>query len=198
MPKLVVPLTDKHPLNANPKDKPYKLSDGGGLYLLINPDGAKYWRMDYRIFNTRRTAAFGKYPQVSLLEAREKRGAARRLIDDGIDPVQAKQDAARLVADSAAHTFGNLAREWHANKLPTWGASTAANIWRRLELDIIPEIGAMPIGSITHQHMIAALRKIEKRGALRGFFTPKQQSDNARRQNICRDAGTDRKTVVSH
>ena len=166
MPKLATPLTDKQPFNAKPKVKPYKLSDGGGLYLLVNPDGAKYWRMDYRLSSTRRTAAFGKYPQVSLSDARKKRAAARALIDEGIDPVQAKHDAARLMADSAAHTFGKLAREWHTNKLPTWGASTAANVWRRLELDIIPEIGNMPIGSITHQHMIAALRKIEKRGAL--------------------------------
>lgn len=101
MPKLATPLTDKPPLNAKPKDKPYKLSDGGGLYLLANPDGAKYWRMDYRIFNTRRTAAFGKYPQVSLLEAREKRSAARKRIDDGIDPVQAKQDAAAALCKSS-------------------------------------------------------------------------------------------------
>lgn len=166
MPKLAAPLTDAQVKNAKAKNTPYRLSDGGSLYLLVSPDGAKYWRMDYRLLNTRRTAAFGKYPQVSLLEAREKRSTARKLIDDGIDPVQAKQEAARLLADSAAHTFGNLAREWHTNKLSSWGASTAANIWRRLELDIIPEIGAMPIGSISHQHMIAALRKIENRGAL--------------------------------
>lgn len=166
MPKLVAPLTEVQVKNSKPKDKPYKLSDGGGLYLLINSDGAKYWRMDYRLLSIRRTAAFGKYPQVSLSEARDKRSSARKLIDEGVDPVQAKQDAARLVADSAAHTFGKLALEWHTNKLPTWGAKTASSVWRRLELDIIPEIGNLPIGSITHQHMIAALRKIEKRGAL--------------------------------
>ncbi|MES2935307.1 MAG: integrase arm-type DNA-binding domain-containing protein [Pseudomonadota bacterium] len=165
MPKLVSPLTDIQVKNAKPKDKPYKLSDGGGLYLLANPDGAKYWRMDYRILATRRTAAFGKYPQVSLSEARDKRTVARKLIEEGKDPVQAKQDAIRLEADSAANTFGKLALEWHTNMLPTWSSATAANIWRRLELDIIPVIGAMPIGSITHQHMIAALRKIEHRGA---------------------------------
>jgi integrase len=166
MPKLAKPLTDTQPRNAKAKAAPYRLGDGDGLYLLVNPDGAKYWRMDYRIGSTRRTAAFGKYPNVSLSEARKKRNAALSLIDDGLDPVQAKRDAARLAADSAAHTFASLAREWHTNKLPTWGASTAASIWRRLELDIIPEIGDMPIGSIIHRHMIAALRKIEKRGAL--------------------------------
>jgi len=91
------------PRTAKAKDKLYRLTDGGGLYLLVNPDGAKYWRMDYRLLNVRKTAAFGKYPQVSLSEAREKRKAARKLIDDGIDPVQAKKETARLAADSAAH-----------------------------------------------------------------------------------------------
>ena len=74
MPKLAVPLTDIQPRTAKPKDKPYKLSDGGGLYLLINTDGAKYWRMDYRFAEARRTLAFGKYPEVTLAEPKQTPG----------------------------------------------------------------------------------------------------------------------------
>ena len=166
MPKLAAPLTDIQPRNAKGRDKPYKLADGGGLYLLVNPDGAKYWRLDYRFADVRRTLAFGKYPLVSLAEARDKRTAARKLIDAGIDPGQDKKEKARIAAEKNAHTFEKLAREWHANKLPTWRGSTAKDTLRRLEIDIFPEIGSMPIGSITHQHMIAALRKIETRGAV--------------------------------
>ncbi|HEX7644825.1 MAG TPA: integrase arm-type DNA-binding domain-containing protein [Noviherbaspirillum sp.] len=165
MPKLASPLTDIQPRNAKAKDKPYKLADGGGLYLLVNTDGAKYWRMDYRFNNVRRTLAFGKYPLVSLADARDKRTAAKKLLENGIDPSQDKKEKARVAAEKDANTFEKLAREWHANRLPTWSEVTARDTIRRLELDIFPEIGQMPIGSIKHQHMIAALRKIEARGA---------------------------------
>jgi integrase len=165
MPKLVTPLTDVQARTAKSKDKPYKLSDGGGLYMLVNTDGAKYWRMDYRFAGARRTLAFGKYPEVTLADARDKRLAARKLLDQDIDPSQDKKDRARTLADVHANTFEKLAREWHANKLPTWSAATARDTLRRLEIDIFPEVGSMPIGAIKHQHMIAALRKIESRGA---------------------------------
>lgn len=165
MPKLAVPLTDIQPRTAKPKDKPYKLADGGGLYLLVNTDGAKYWRMDYRFADVRRTLAFGKYPEVTLADARNKRLAARKLLDQDIDPGQEKKERARAHAEASSNTFEKLARDWHANKLPTWSAATARDTIRRLEIDIFPEIGSMPIGAIKHQHMIAALRKIESRGA---------------------------------
>ena len=166
MPKLAAPLTDIQPRNAKGKDKPYKLADGGGLYLLINPDGSKYWRMDYRFAEVRRTLAFGKYPVVSLADAREKRTAARKLLDEGVDPGQHKKEKARVAAEKESQTFEKLAREWHTIRLPSWKGSTAKDTLRRLEIDIFPEIGALPIGSITHQQMIATLRKIEARGAV--------------------------------
>jgi hypothetical protein len=77
MPKLATPLTDIQPRTAKPKAKPYKLTDGGGLFLLVNPDGAKYWRMGYRFTGTERLLAFGKYPQVTLSDARGN-GAAMK------------------------------------------------------------------------------------------------------------------------
>lgn len=165
MPKLATPLTDMQPRTAKPKDKPYKLTDGGGMYLLVNPDGAKYWRMGYRFDGTSKLLAFGKYPQVTLAEARDKRTAARKLLNDGIDPSQHKKDQDRVKGEKAAQTFERLAREWHANKLSAWHETTAKDTLRRLEIDIFPQIGTMPIAAITHQHMIAALRKIESRGA---------------------------------
>lgn len=165
MPKLAAPLTDIQPRTAKPKDKPYKLADGGGLYLLVNTDGAKYWRMDYRFAGVRRTLAFGKYPEVTLADARNKRLAARKLLDQEIDPGQEKKERALARAEASANTFEKLARDWHANKLPTWSESTARDTIRRLEIDIFPEIGSMPVGAIKHQHMIAVLRKIESRGA---------------------------------
>ncbi|MFZ2999142.1 MAG: integrase arm-type DNA-binding domain-containing protein [Undibacterium umbellatum] len=165
MPKLAKPLTDVQPKNAKPRDKPYKLSDGGGLFLLINPDGAKYWRMAYRLEGKERLLAFGKYPEISLASARKARIAARDKLNAGIDPAEAKRAEKAEKAAASANTFEKLARAWHANRLDEWRESTAKDTINRLERDIFPEIGALPIASITHLQMIAALRKVEDRGA---------------------------------
>lgn len=166
MPKKVVPLTDTQVKNAKPKDKPYKLADGGGMYLEVTPTGSKLWRMKYKQDNARENRlSFGSYPTVSLAEARAAREDAKRLLQAGTDPGKERDQKEREKRDAAANTFEKLAREWHSVKLDSWRESTASDTIRRLEIDIFPEIGAMPIGSITHQDMIAALRKIENRGA---------------------------------
>lgn len=165
MPKLAKPLTEIQPRTAKGKEKPYKLSDGGGLYLLVNPEGAKYWRMGYRFGGVEKLLAFGKYPQTSLAEAREKRLAARKLLDLGIDPSQDKKDKTRLKNDAVANTFEKVGREWHTAKLTSWRESTAQDTMRRLEMDVFPVIGGKPIAAITHQDMVVLLRKIEARGA---------------------------------
>jgi len=167
MPKLATPLTDIQIKNAKPKDKPYTLADGGGMYLEVMPTGSKIWRMAYRQANGKNNRlTFGPYPEVSLLDARAKRMDARKVKASGLDPAATRDEAKRITAENNAHTFEKLAREWHTNKLPTWKGSTAKDTLRRLEIDIFPEIGHLPIGSITHQQMIATLRKIESRGAI--------------------------------
>jgi hypothetical protein len=95
--------TDEYtqPRTAKPKEKPYKLSDGGGLYLLVNPDRSKYWRMGYRFEGTERLLAFGKYPEISLADARKARMAAREKINAGIDPAQAKRISYLAVLNQA-------------------------------------------------------------------------------------------------
>ena len=166
MPKLATPLTDIQPRTAKPKAKPYKLTDGGGLYLLINPDGSKYWRMGYRFAGTERLLAFGKYPDISLADARKARMAARDKINSGIDPAQAKRVEKAAKASANANTFEAVAREWHANKLESWQARTATNVLHRLEKDVFPLIGKYPIADIKAPVMLDVLRQIEKRGAL--------------------------------
>ncbi len=105
MPELAVPLTDTEVKNAKGTEKPRKLADGCGMFLLINPDGARYRRMGYRFAGTERLLAFGKYPEVSLAEARAKRTAAREQIKAGIDPAQAKRIEKLNKATEAANTF---------------------------------------------------------------------------------------------
>lgn len=181
MPKLSKPLTDTQVKNAQakikpkgfgdrtadePTDKPYPLADGGSLYLLVNPDGGKLWRMQCTFEGKPRLLSFGKYPEVSLLDARLKRSAARKMLNEGIDPAAAKRATKVQRAANAANTFESIAREWHANKLDTWHPRTAVNVLHRLSKDVSPIVGNMPITSLKAAVMLDLLRRIEKRGAV--------------------------------
>ncbi len=166
MPRRVLPLTDLQIRSATPRDKPYALTDGNGLYIEIMPTGSKIWRMKFpQQGRGANRLTFGPYPVVTLQAARERRLATQRLLIDGIDPAQYRDDRRRLAAERASNTFEKVAREWHGNKVPTWSERTATNTLRRLELDIFPEIGRRPVDEIKHRDLIATLRKIEGRGA---------------------------------
>jgi integrase len=166
MPKLTAPLTEMQVRNAKPRERPYRLFDGGGLYLEVAPSGSRIWRLKFRQPNgTENRLTFGPYPEITLQDAREKRLEARRLLLAGTDPARHRDDAKRLAADQAANTFEKIAREWYANKVPTWSERTAKNMIVRLQADIFPEIGNRPISELKHRDVIAALRKIEARGA---------------------------------
>jgi integrase len=167
MPKLATPLTDIQVKNAKPKDKSYTLADGDGMYLEVSPAGSKIWRMAYRQPNGKNTRlTFGAYPEVSLLDARQKRMDARKLKAAGTDPAQAKRIDKVNKATANANTFEAVAREWHANKLESWQPRTATNILHRLEVDVFPLIGRHPIAAIKAPIVLDVLRQIEKRGAL--------------------------------
>ncbi|MBC7414353.1 MAG: integrase arm-type DNA-binding domain-containing protein, partial [Herminiimonas sp.] len=167
MPKIVAPLVDVTVRNAKPRQKSYKLADGGGLYLEVMPVGSKLWRMKFRQANGKEgRLSFGPYPTVTLSEARAKREAARIQLSKGIDPAQAKRidDVTKAIAN--ANTFEAIAREWHTNKLDTWQPRTATNILHRLEKDVFPLIGKRPISEIKAPVILDMLRQIEKRGAV--------------------------------
>ena len=166
MPKLIAPLTDLQPRNAKPKEKPYKLSDGGGLYLLINPDGAKYWRLDYRYGETRKTLALGKYPEVTLVAARGKRGDARKLLDANVDPGEHRKAQKASKSDSTANSFEVVAREWFSKQQPGWAPSHGDKIICRLERDVFPWIGAKSISEVAAPELLAVIRRMEERGVL--------------------------------
>ena len=167
MPKLATPLTDIQVRNAKPKEKPYTLADGGGMYLEVMPTGSKIWRMSYRQDNGKNTRlTFGAYPAVSLMDARQRRMDAKKLKASGVDPAQAKRIEKAAKSKAASDTFEAIAREWHTNKLESWQPRTAANVLHRLEKDVFPLIGRHPIASIKAPVMLDVLRQIEKRGAL--------------------------------
>lgn len=111
MPKLASPLSDTTVKNTKPKDKTYTLGDGDGMYLEVMPNGSRFWRMSYRQTNGKANRlTFGKYPEVTLTEARARRLAARKLLDQGIDPARAKREEKQSKAVAATHTFEAVAR----------------------------------------------------------------------------------------
>nr|MBJ7890216.1 integrase arm-type DNA-binding domain-containing protein [Serratia sp. PAMC26656] len=151
---------------AKPKDKPYKLSDGGGLYLLVNPTGARYWRLKYRVAGKEKLLAVGGYPDVSLADARAKRDEAKRLLAAGGDPGEEKKTERQAKKVSVENTFEALAREWHAYKEPKWSKGYAEDLMESFEKDIFPYIGRRPVADIKPLEVLEALRKLEKRGVL--------------------------------
>lgn len=162
-----MPLTNTAILNAKPTDKPRKLADEKGLFLLVHPNGSKYWRLKYRFGGREKLLALGVYPEVTLAEARQRRDDARKLLANGADPGETKKATKAAGADKTANSFEIVAREWwQSKKQPTLSEGHATRILRQLELDIFPWIGRKPIADITAPDLLAAVRRIESRGAL--------------------------------
>ncbi|WP_194720925.1 tyrosine-type recombinase/integrase [Noviherbaspirillum malthae] len=152
--------------NAKPKEKAYKLADGGGMFLLIQPNGARYWRMKYRYAGKEKLLALGVFPEVTLSEARQKRDAARKLLDAGEDPSATRREQKRQDLARTEQTFERIAREWHKKGSADWSAGYAAKIMDSLEQNVFPSIGRRPIDEISAKEMLDLLTKIEARGAL--------------------------------
>jgi integrase len=159
-------LTDLKARQAKPREADYKLGDSGGLYLLVTKGGAKSWRLKYRFAGKEKRLTFGRYPEVSLAEARARRDEAKRLLRDMRDPaVEAMKR--RLVAAAAAEaTFEKVAREWHELQSPRWVPVHSVDVIRSLENEVFPHLGSVPLREIDAPLVLAVLRKIERRGAL--------------------------------
>lgn len=160
-------LTDVQVRKAKGAEKPYKMTDGLGLFLYVTPAGFKSWRLKYRaVGGKEKLLTFGSYPEVSLVEARDRRDEARKVIRAGRDPaVEKKQMAATARAD-ADNSFEAVARAWHALNVPRWSNHHAKNVIDSLADDLFPEIGRMPIRDVTEALLLDALRKVERRGAI--------------------------------
>ncbi|MHB1247708.1 MAG: tyrosine-type recombinase/integrase [Sulfuriferula sp.] len=158
-------LTDTAVRNAKPAEKPYKLADGNGLYLLVNNTG-KYWRQDFRFAGKRKTLALGIYPAITLASARQRCNEARKLLANDIDPALFKAVKKQAKQQASENTFEAVAREWYAKKLPGWAPATASKVKRYLEKDIFPWLGNRPIKDLGAPDLLATVRRVESRGAL--------------------------------
>ncbi len=159
-------LTDATCKSARPGQKPFKLSDEKGLFLLIAPAGGKWWRLKYRIAGKEKLLSLGTYPEVSLKEARDRRDEARKLLTHGVDPSEQRKAMKTAQADRAANSFEVVAREWYAKQVPTWVSNHGDRVIRRLERDIFPWIGGRPIADIKAPELLSVLRRVENRGAV--------------------------------
>jgi integrase len=167
MPRLAKPLTDTQVRTAKPKDKTYTLGDGDGMYLEITPTGAKFWRMAYRQANGKpNRLTFGKYPEVSLANARDKRLAARTLLEQGIDPSQHKKESQREQNEANANTFEAVARQWLETTGRKRGEETQSRVVSWFVRDVFPFIGATPINTLRPREILSVMERMQARGII--------------------------------
>lgn len=155
-------LNDNIIRNAKPRPKPWKLSDGDGLYLLVQPNGARWWRMKYFIGGVEKMLSVGVYPEVSLKEARQRREDIRRKVAAKLDPSEGRKAEKRSRAD----TFESIAREWWEKRRKLWSEIYANAVMTRFEQDIFPHIGKKPVKTLAAADFLECLEKMQARGVI--------------------------------
>lgn len=175
-------LTDTAVRKAEPRDKPYKLADAGGLYLYVAPSGLKSFRMKFRLDGKEKLLTFGNYPDTKLSAAREKRDAARQSIRDNVDPSgarkRAQEERDRERAEQAKLvTFEAAARSWWDMQRGRWAPVHAADVITSLERDVFPTLGARPLIAIKAPDVLATLRAVEDRGSIETARRLRQRID---------------------
>ncbi|BBF87092.1 integrase [Aquitalea magnusonii] len=172
-----MPLTDAQIKAFRPSEdgKPVKLADGQGLFLMVMPNGSKYWRYHYRFAGKQKTLALGVYPDIPLKQARTKREDARRLLDQNTDPGLQKQVDKLNASASNATTFELIAREWHASASHEWSQDHADRVLASLETHIFPFLGELPISQIKPMQLLAVLQKVERAGKIDTALRLKQR-----------------------
>lgn len=177
-------LRDSDAKAAKPAAKPYKISDGEGMHLLVSVNGTRQWQYSYRWLGKQRTISFGVYPEVTLQRARELRLEARRLLASGVDPSADRQQKKQAERDQANNTFESVALDWLALHIDEWKPPTVANHTRYLNLHILPKLGKLPIDQIEGKDVLAALKPLEKNGLLETAKRCRQTCGNVFRHGV--------------
>ena len=160
-------LTDTQIRNAKPAERPVRLYDDRGLYLEVSPKGGKWWRLKYSFDGKARLLSLGTYPDTGLKAVRDKRDQARRLVAQGVDPSAARKAEKASRSETVVNSFEAVAREWHATiHLGQVSVGHAARTLIRLEQDVFPWLGGLPVGEIKAPQLLQAMRRIEARGAI--------------------------------
>lgn len=161
-----MPLTELAIKNAKPRDKTYNLTDGNGLGIAISPAGGKLWRWRYRYNGKEQILALGKYPAITLAQARRLRDEARELVESGQHPTRVKQAKKLRRMSDSENTFESIARHWHTHRDGKLNRKYHAQILTRLEQHVFPVIGAVPITEITIPDIVKTIEKIGDKGTI--------------------------------
>ena len=159
-------LTDPTCKNAKPKDKPYKLSDSKGMFLLVNPNGSKYFRLKYRIDGKEKTLALGVYPEATLKQARDDRDKARNKIAEGIDPCANKKAIKAAVRATTTNALEVVGLEWFERNSVGKSDRHKERVLKLFNSDLFPYLGSRAIAEIKAVELLEVIRKIEERGAV--------------------------------
>jgi len=158
-------LTDTAIRKSKAKDRPYSMSDGEGLYLWLTPSGGKLWRWGYRFQGKEKLMSYGKYPDVSLVRARERHSEARKLLADGIDPMAHRKAEKTAERTANQNSFANVTALW----LTHWSVGKSSRhvqqVMRRMDLDVLPCLGTRSIAEIKAPEIVEMVKAIQKRGA---------------------------------
>lgn len=157
-------LSDVKVRTAKPEAKAYKLTDGEGMVLLVHPNGSKYWRLRYRFDGKEKMLALGKYPEISLADARARRDEARKQLANGVDPSESKK-AVKVEQEQEAITFEVVAREWHASNRQ-WSEAHSARVLKSLEDNLFQAIGKRNIADLGTRDLLPPIKAVEMAGRL--------------------------------
>lgn len=179
-----MPLTDSAIRNAKPSDKPYKLSDEKGLFLLITPNGSKWWRLKFRIAGKEKLLSLGVYPEVSLKDARKKCSELREAIAGGIDPGAQRKALKSSIAERSANSFEVIAKEWLENRRDSISSGQLTKIAAMFENDVFPWMGGTPAAEVDAPLVLSVIKRIDQRGARYTAHRAKQRISQVMRYAI--------------
>ncbi len=158
-------LNDRQIKSLKPQEKSYRVTDGEGLYLQIDPIGSKRWFLSFRLDNKRDRIAYGKYPSIGLADARELRRQDKILIAKGLHPRKEKKKILVEQQIQNANSVYNITKQWHDVNSARWSEKHAGKVWRKMERDVFPILGAKPVQEVRPKDIVKVIQAIEARGA---------------------------------
>jgi len=185
-----MPLTDTAIRNTKPGDKPFKLADEKGLFLLVNPNGSRWWRLKFRVAGKEKLLSLGVYPDVGLKEARQKRDDTRKVLAEGVDPGAQRKAQKASRAERSANSFEVIAREWLENRKDSVTSGQTDKTLAIFENDVFPWMGSTAVADVDAPLVLSVIKRIDQRGARYTAHRAKQRISQVMRYAIATGRAT--------